>query len=113
MGADIDWTVSTVTLLPSGMPADTGSLLLLLKMPPLAACTYLAAAPAIHSANGQGRHAWKSVGLRLGIPLTAAGLGLLALSGGSCNNSSELGLCGAGLLVGALALGAFVMAGRF
>lgn len=91
--------------------ADTGSLLLLLNMPPLSAFTYLGAPPAIHAANGQGRRAWWSVGLRLGIPLAGAGLGLLAASGGSCDKQSDdQAMCGFGLIVGGFVVGMFVAA---
>ena len=92
--------------------ADTGSLFLLFgPLPPLAGITYLGLPPALHAANGQGRGAKWSIALRLGIPIAAAGLGLMAASGGSCDRQSDnQAFCGYALIVGGFVIGTFIAA---
>jgi hypothetical protein len=91
--------------------ADVGSLLLLYNPAPwISAGTYLLVPAAIHAANGQGKRAWLSFGLRLGTPLVATGLGLLALYGGACENDSEPATCGGAMIVGTFVLGMVVAA---
>jgi hypothetical protein len=81
------------------MIADATSVVALLSpVPSFAVPTFLLAPPLIHAANGEGRSAWLSLGLRSGIPLTAAGLGFLVAHSGTCDKDG----CG-----GSLALDAF------
>ena len=81
------------------MLADTASVAAILSpVPAFAVPTYLLAPPLIHAANGQARGAWLSIGLRSGLPLTAAGLGFLVAHSGACGKDH----CG-----GSLALSAF------
>jgi len=91
------------------MLADTASVVAILSpVPSFAVPTYLLAPPLIHAANGQARGAWLSVGLRSGVPLAAAGLGLLATQLGACDKASDS--CGGSLVLGALLVSMAVVA---
>ena len=91
--------------------ADLGSFLLLASPVPQASLvTYLAAPPALHAANGpNGKLGW-SLALRVGLPVAGAGLGLLSVSGGTCDDSEEPSVCALAMVVGSFLLGGIAAA---
>ncbi len=89
------------------MIADATSVVAILSpVPSFAVPTFLLAPPLIHAANGQARSAWLSIGLRLAVPLTAAGLGFLVTHSGTCDKDG----CGGSLALDAFFVGMAVAA---
>jgi hypothetical protein len=91
------------------MLADAASVgALLSPVPSLAVPTYLLAPPLIHAANGEGRSAWLSIGLRSGIPLAGIGLGFLSAHLGACSKASDS--CQGSRVLGGLFVGMAIAA---
>jgi hypothetical protein len=83
------------------MLADAGTLLLhYTPAGRFAWVTYVFAPLGVHAVNGQGTRAGLSFGLRLLVPLAAAGLGVLAVSAGICDKDGDRATCGGGLVAG-------------
>jgi len=72
-------------------------------VPSFAVPTHLLAPPLVHAANGEGRGAWLSLGLRSGIPLAGLGLGFLSAHLGTCNEASDS--CHGSWILGGLLVG--------
>jgi hypothetical protein len=91
------------------MIADGASVVALVSpIPSFAVPTHLLAPPLIHAANGEGRSAWLSVGLRSGVPLAGIGLGFLGAHLGACDKASDS--CHGSWVLGGLLVGMAVAA---
>jgi hypothetical protein len=91
------------------MVADGASVVALVSpIPSFAVPTYLLAPPLIHAADGEGRAAWLSLGLRSGTPLAGIGLGFLSAHLGACRKASDS--CHGSWVLGGLLVGMAVAA---